>query len=221
MAAALVLAAVLVTGAEAAPAPAPLPVPELGALPLPADPGAAPAPDPGPLPMPGVEPADDPDRDAPTDADAPAAEPAPEPGVGVPGPGFPVGAYTLENAAAGLCLTAAEPAPGARSGDVLVAACDGGSDQRWTYDAPSKRMRVDALGIRFCLSATGPSLERCPDDRSDTYRWVHDDGIYTPSGSSRRYLGVDAADDVVLAAPEDAGAGFDWIVLPVPDDPAQ
>lgn len=135
-------------------------------------------------------------------------EPAPEPQGEVST--FPEVPFTITHDATGLCLAGKAPATGERDGAVVVEACDGGSDQRWTYDVVSKRLRDQKLGVRWCLSADGPLMVRCPDIRSDTYRWLQRDGIYTPADGGR-FLGVAGANQVVVAA-GGAGTGFDWTV---------
>ncbi|MGE3288942.1 MAG: hypothetical protein AB7J32_22965 [Pseudonocardia sp.] len=148
---------------------------------------------------------------------AQAAEPTvPEPVAQGEKSTFPEVPFTVTNDATGLCLAGKAPAAGERTGLVVVEACDTGSGQRWTYDVVSKRLRTEKLGVRWCLSAEGPVMVRCPDLRSDTYRWLQGDGIYTPGNGNRAYLGVQAdSNDVLVAAPDVAGRGFDWTVAPV------
>jgi hypothetical protein len=144
------------------------------------------------------------------------AAPAPEPEPQGETSTFPEVPFTVTHDATGLCLSGKAPATGDRTGVVVVEACDKGADQRWTYDVVSKRLRNEKLGVRWCLSADGPVMVRCPDIRSDDYRWMQGDGIYTPGNGNRRYLGVQAdTNQVLVAAPAAAGRGFGWTVAPV------
>lgn len=152
-----------------------------------------------------------------TGAQAAPAPPEPAPPVQGERSTFPEGApFTVTNDATALCLSGKAPVSGEREGAVVVEACDEGADQEWTYDVVSKRLRNEKLGVRWCLSAEGPAMVRCPDVRSDTYRWLQKDGIYTPGNGDPRYLGVQAgpggAHQVLTAAAHAAGTGFDWTV---------
>jgi hypothetical protein len=241
---AAVAALVAVSGTQAVAAPlpaAPLPAAPLPAAPLPAAPlPAAPLPS-APLPaapLPGAggppapeepaaadqQPAADgqPAADEPPAADeSPAAdEPAPA------SPAFPAEEFTLKNVRSHQCLGSAGAVRGSRSHALALADCDGRRAKKWTYDPVSKRMRTKALGEQWCLSATEPAMLRCPDLRSDTFRWNRDDRdrVWTPSGADRLYLGVvpgpDGVDQVVVSKPG-ADGGSDWVIAPVePPQPA-